>query len=66
MAYLFVVAHANLCVIKRQSRSYTVLADATIYVESDTQLLGGIWLNDSLKPDTQATLIRLAQYHKQY
>ncbi|HCF78172.1 MAG TPA: cadmium-translocating P-type ATPase [Glaciecola sp.] len=43
---------------------YTVLADATIYVESDTQLLGGIWLNDSLKPDTQATLIRLAQYQQ--
>ena len=43
---------------------YTVLADATIYVESDKQLLGGIWLNDSLKPDTQATLIRLAQYQQ--
>ena len=43
---------------------YPSLTDATVYVESDTQLLGAIWLNDSLKPDTQKTLMRLKQYQQ--
>lgn len=42
--------------------THPVLQDASIFVESDAQLLGGIWLNDALKPDTLHTLSQLQQY----
>lgn len=35
---------------------------ATIFVENDTQLLGAIWLKDTLKDDTQYTIEQLGEY----